>query len=103
MVNSAFAFPCSSRSRYNGKQLKPNTIKLLLKRWDKKAGVPRLHAHLCKHTFATNFLTYNCGDVFRLQQILSHTILEARRYRPTSFSRSLAPPPKVGLQKDYFV
>jgi site-specific recombinase XerD len=58
-----------------GDPLKPNAIKLLLKRWGKKVGVPRLHAHLCRHTFATNFLINNCGDVFRLQQILGHTNL----------------------------
>jgi site-specific recombinase XerD len=65
----------------DGKKLKPNAIKLLLKRWGKKAGVPRLHAHLCRHTYATDFLIYNCGDVFRLQQILGHTTLEmVRKY-----------------------
>jgi integrase/recombinase XerC/integrase/recombinase XerD len=57
----------------DGKPLCPNAVKLLLKRWGKKAGVERLHAHLCRHTYATNFLNYNCGDVFRLQQILWHT------------------------------
>ena len=65
----------------DGKQLQPNAIKLLLNRWGKRAGVSRLHAHLCRHTFATNFLSYECGDVFRLQQILGHTTLEmVRRY-----------------------
>jgi len=65
----------------DGKQLQPNAVKLLLHRWGKRSGVPRLHAHLCRHTFATNFLLYNCGDVFRLQQILGHTTLEmVRRY-----------------------
>lgn len=65
----------------DGKKLEPNAIKLLLKRWGKKAGVPRLHAHLCRHTFATDFLIYQCGDVFRLQQILGHTTLEmVRKY-----------------------
>ncbi len=60
----------------DGKPLCPNAVKLLLKRWGKKAGVERLHAHLCRHTYATNFLNYKCGDVFRLQQILGHTTLE---------------------------
>jgi len=65
----------------DGKRLQPNAIKLLLKRWGKKAGVPRLHAHLCRHTFATNFLIQKCGDTFRLQQILGHSTLEmVRRY-----------------------
>ena len=65
----------------DGKKLQPNAIKLLLSRWGKRAGVPRLHAHLCRHTFATNFLIYKCGDVFRLQQILGHSSLEmVRRY-----------------------
>lgn len=58
-----------------GSPLRPNAAKLLLKRWGRKAGVPRLHAHLCRHTFATNFLLHNCGDVFRLQLILGHTSL----------------------------
>ena len=39
----------------DGKHLGPNSIKLLLKRWGKRAGVPRLHAHLCRHTYATSF------------------------------------------------
>lgn len=65
----------------DSKPLHPNAIKLLLKRWGRKAGVPRLHAHLCRHTYATNFLNYQCGDVFRLQQILGHSTLEmVRRY-----------------------
>jgi len=65
----------------DGKKMQPDAIRLLLKRWGRKAGVPRLHAHLCRHTYATKFLTHNCGDVFRLQQILGHTTLEmVRKY-----------------------
>jgi site-specific recombinase XerD len=60
----------------DGKHLLPNAVKLLLNRWGKRAGVPRLHAHLCRHTYATNFLTHKCGDVFRLKLILGHTTLE---------------------------
>ena len=39
-----------------GKGLQPNAVKLMLNRWGKRTGVPRLHAHLCRHTYATNFL-----------------------------------------------
>lgn len=65
----------------DGKRLQSNAIKLLLRRWGRRAGVPRLHAHLCRHTYATNFLNYKCGDVFRLQQILGHSTPQmVRRY-----------------------
>jgi len=74
----------------DGKYLQPNAVKLLIKRWGKKAGVPRLHSHLCRHTFATNYLIHNCGDVFRLQQILGHSSLEmVRRYVHFASSHAL--------------
>jgi len=56
-------------------------IEEVVQRLGKSAGVNGLHPHLLRHTFATNFLLYNCGDAFRLQQILGHTTLEmTRRY-----------------------
>jgi site-specific recombinase XerD len=60
----------------DGRRLHSNAVKLLLKRWGRRAGVPRLHAHLCRHTYATNFLRHKCGDVFRLKLILGHSTLE---------------------------
>jgi len=90
----------------DGKHLGPNSIKLLLKRWGKRAGVPRLHAHLCRHTYATSFLNQRCGDVFRLQQILGHTILEmVRRYVHFSSTQDMikghvsSPLDRIGLKK----
>jgi len=65
--------------RLDGQKMQANTVKLLLGRWGRKAGVTRLHAHLCRHTFATNFLIHKCGDTFRLQQILGHSTLEMVR------------------------
>ena len=58
-----------------GKPLTENGIKLMFARLAKKSSVTRLHAHLCRHTFATRFLI-NGGDVFTLQQILGHSTLE---------------------------
>ena len=49
-------------------------VKTLLRRIGKAAGVPRLHAHLCRHTYATNFLI-NGGNVLLLKQNLGHTTL----------------------------
>jgi site-specific recombinase XerD len=55
----------------DGKPMTGNGVKLVFQ---------RLHVHLCRHTFATNYLI-NGGDVFSLQQILGHTSLEmVRRY-----------------------
>jgi integrase/recombinase XerC/integrase/recombinase XerD len=63
-----------------GRPMRTNAIQLIFSRLAKKSGVKRFHAHLCRHTFATNYLI-NGGDVFSLQQILGHTSLEmVRRY-----------------------
>ncbi len=64
----------------HGTPLTENSVKLMFARLARRSGVSRLHAHLCRHTFATRFLI-NGGDVFTLQQILGHSTLEmVRRY-----------------------
>lgn len=59
----------------NGKSITVNTIKLIFSRLAKVSGVSRLHAHLCRHTFAINYLL-NGGDIFSLKEILGHTTLD---------------------------
>ena len=63
----------------HGTPLTGNSMKLTFARLAHRSGVRRLHAHLCRHTFATRFLT-NGGDVFTLQQILGHSTLEMVRH-----------------------
>lgn len=63
----------------NGKPLTQNSIKMIFERLSSRSGIKRLHPHLCRHTFATNYLI-NGGDVFSLQQILGHTTLEMVRH-----------------------
>jgi site-specific recombinase XerD len=58
-----------------GNPITANTIKLVFSRLAKNSGVERLHAHLCRHTFAINYLL-NGGDIFSLKEILGHTTLE---------------------------
>lgn len=58
-----------------GKPMLVNTVKLFFSRLAKVSGVKRLHAHLCRHTFAINYLM-NGGDIFSLREILGHTTLE---------------------------
>jgi len=59
----------------HGKPISVNTIKLIFSRLRNKLGVVRLHAHLCRHTFAINYLL-NGGDIFSLREILGHTNLD---------------------------
>jgi len=63
----------------NGNALTENSMKLMFRRLAKRSGVARLHAHLCRHTFATRFLV-NGGEIFALQQILGHSMLEMVRH-----------------------
>jgi len=72
-----------------GTPLTENSIKLIFIRLAHDSGVERLHAHLCRHTFATRFLL-NGGDVFTLQQILGHSTLEMVRNYVTLASNHIA-------------
>lgn len=36
-------------------------------------GISRLHPHLLRHTFATNYLLYSDGDIFQLAMLLGHS------------------------------
>jgi site-specific recombinase XerD len=65
----------------NGRPLTVDAVEETVKRAGARAGVPRVHCHLLRHTFATNYLVKEVGDPLRLQQILGHTSLEmVRRY-----------------------
>ena len=62
------------------RQMSDNAMKLIFRRLAERTNIKRLHAHLCRHTFATKFLS-NGGDIFTLQKILGHSTLEmVRRY-----------------------
>jgi integrase/recombinase XerC/integrase/recombinase XerD len=52
--------------------LTPAGIIQLMNRLKKQTGISRLHAHLLRHTFATNFLIHGLGDVYELSRILGH-------------------------------
>jgi integrase len=52
----------------------------MVRRAGRRAGVPRVHCHLLRHTFATNYLVREVGDPLRLQQILRHTSLQMVRH-----------------------
>jgi integrase/recombinase XerC/integrase/recombinase XerD len=65
----------------SGRSMTVNALQQLVNRAAVRAEIPRVHAHLLRHTFATNYLVREVGDPVRLQQILGHTSLEmVRRY-----------------------
>lgn len=64
-----------------------DTVKMMFRHLREKSGVPKLHPHLLRHTFATRYLE-NGGNIFELQEILGHTSLEmVRRYSHLATSR----------------
>ena len=64
-----------------GNQITVNAVEQMIRRAGVSADIPRVHPHLLRHTFATNYLVKEVGDPLRLQQVLGHTSLEmVRRY-----------------------
>jgi len=55
--------------------LTTGALRQAIKRVGKRAGIPRLHPHLFRHTFAVRYLM-NGGDVMTLKLILGHTTLD---------------------------
>ena len=55
-----------------GVRLRPNGLKQLLRRLGKAAGVPRVHAHRFRHTFATWAIAHD-ARALDVQHLLGHS------------------------------
>lgn len=65
-----------------------STVRDVFKVLKKYSGVPRIHPHLLRHTFATRYLQ-NGGSLMTLQMLLGHTSLEmVKHYLHLAMSRS---------------
>ena len=58
----------------DGYPLTPAAVQSLMVRLGRSAGVPRLHPHLLRHTYATSYLTGG-GNMFVLKYNLGHSTL----------------------------
>lgn len=65
-----------------------DTLRMLFCRLKTKSDIPRLRAHLLRHTFAMWYLE-NGGDLYSLQQILGHISFEMVRWYVHFIPRNL--------------
>ena len=73
-----------------GVRLRPNGLKQLLRRLGRAAGVPRVHAHRFRHTFATWAIAHDAREI-DVQNRLGHSSPEmVRRYSATYGSAQAA-------------
>ena len=88
-----------------GYPLTPNAIAKFMRRLAKRTRVDRLHAHLWRHTSGVRYLMAG-GDVFSLQTILGHEMLEMTRHYVQLASRRIeiqhkrfSPADNLGLKR----
>ena len=73
-----------------GVRLQPNGLKQLLRRLGRAAGVPRVHAHRFRHTFATWAIAHDAREL-DVQHLLGHRSPDmVRRYSATYGSAQAA-------------
>ena len=84
-------FVAARYARLNaGVRLRPNGLKQLLRRLGRAAGVPRVHAHRFRHTFATWAIAHDAREL-DVQHLLGHSSPEmVRRYSATYGSAQAA-------------
>jgi integrase/recombinase XerC len=63
-----------------GVAFRPNGLKQMLRRFGSRAGVPKVHAHRFRHTFATSAIAHDAREL-DVQHLLGHSTPDmVRRY-----------------------
>ncbi len=62
----------------SGNPIKPEAIKQLFGKLKKRTGIERIHAHLCRHTFATSYMMGG-GNLEKLRVMLGHADYNATK------------------------
>ena len=55
----------------SGEKMSPELVKQLFSRIKKRTGITRVHAHLCRHTFATSYMMGG-GNLEKLRLMMGH-------------------------------
>ena len=83
-------FVAARSARLNaGVRLRPNGLKQLLRRLGRAAGVPRVHAHRFRHTFATWALEQRAREV-DVQHLLGHATAHMLQRHATTYAAARA-------------
>lgn len=62
---------------YKGKKLFTSYIRLMVKKYGKKAGLDDIHPHLLRHTYATQMLARDDINIDNLKSLLGHKLLSS--------------------------
>ncbi len=61
---------------YNGYPLTRTVFKKMFRHLRRLTGIKKLYPHLLRHTFATNYLLYGDGDVYKLSMLMGHSDIQ---------------------------
>ena len=73
----------------NGVQLKADGLRTAMQRYNLCRGVAKTSIHLYRHKSAVDYL-YNGGDIFTLQELLTHSTLEMSKQYADNYCKDLS-------------
>lgn len=73
----------------NGEQLKADGLRTAIQRYNLSRGIIKTSVHLYRHKSAVDYL-YNGGDIFTLQELLTHSTLEMSKHYANTYCKDLS-------------
>lgn len=73
----------------NGEQLKADGLRSAIQRYNLSRGIVKTSVHLYRHKSAVDYL-YNGGDIFTLQELLTHSTLEMSKRYADNYCKDLS-------------
>lgn len=73
----------------DGEQLKAGGLRTAIQRYNLSRGIVKTSVHLYRHKSAVDYL-YNGGDIFTLQELLTHSSLEMSKHYANTYCKDLS-------------